>query len=334
MTQPSLFICRLFNRDRPFEPIDSRMFASGQMTIGRDPAADWVIPDDEGVLSRTHCVLAVEDGRVMLSDQSTNGTFLETGERAPRGIALELMPRDCIHLGPFSILIDHAEPAPGADVGLTQLHGSAPPPRGELLPKDWSDSSPVVAHRDASLLEAFCEGARLDASALSSEDPVDLMRKIGAIYQQTILGLSTLMAERAKMKSDHQLDRTTIGAADNNPFKWAPTKKLAHDLLLSGNQGFLPDAQAVRSSFEDLSQHLHAMTQGAKGSIDLTMQALSPIDIDAEARSQGALLRSRAALCWEIFAKRYAELERAGRDTPMNRAFAQGYDQSSEAKAQ
>ena len=85
-----MFICRLFHRDNPTEQIDSRFLANGKMTIGRDPGADWMVHDDEGTLSRIHCALSVEDGRLLLIDSSSNGTYLGSGERAPDGEPVEL----------------------------------------------------------------------------------------------------------------------------------------------------------------------------------------------------------------------------------------------------
>jgi predicted component of type VI protein secretion system len=47
-----MFICRLFHRDRPFEQIEARLLADGAITVGRDPNADWPLPDPEATLSR------------------------------------------------------------------------------------------------------------------------------------------------------------------------------------------------------------------------------------------------------------------------------------------
>ena len=208
-----MFICRLFHHDRPFEQIEARLIAEGQTTVGRDPAADWSLTDPQGVLSRIHCTLSVEDGRLFLTDTSTNGTFLEGGARAPAHEPVELRARQSIRLGDLSILVDQPQ---GAAADATTLHGGldlTPTP----VPRDWSDPQPATRpHRDGSLIEAFCEGAGLDASSLSGQEPHELMTRIGAIYQQTVLGLATLMADRARVKSEAQLDRTTLGAQANN----------------------------------------------------------------------------------------------------------------------
>jgi predicted component of type VI protein secretion system len=217
MIEQAMFICRLFHQDQPFEQMEARLLSEGEMTIGRDPAADWTLTDSDGTLSRIHCILALKDGQILLRDQSTNGTYLEGGDRAPRDHAVALKPGQCVRLGALSILVDRADQDGVASPSATTLHGalSAPHP---LVPPDWTDEAPVrPAHRDTSLIEAFCEGARIDASELSSEDPAELMKRIGAIYQQTVLGLATLMAERTRMKRELELNRTTIGRATTTP---------------------------------------------------------------------------------------------------------------------
>jgi predicted component of type VI protein secretion system len=321
-----MFLCRLVHRDQPFQEIDARLVGEGEITVGRDPSADWRLNDPDGTLSRIHCTLAVENGRLLLRDRSTNGTFLDSGERAPEGQAVELRVRDSIRLGALTILVGDPPETPASAVeNVVQLAPAAP----AITPAaDWADGPAArPAHRDTSLIEAFCEGARLDASSFSSEDPAELMRRIGAIYQQTVLGLSALMADRARSKAEYELERTTINAADNNPFKWAPTRKLAQDLLRKSDNGFLSDAAAVRASFEDLGEHLGALADGASAAVAAMVNALDPSAIEAEAKAQTSMLRNKTAVCWDIHARRHADLTAADGGLPplAKRAFGDAY---------
>lgn len=330
-----MYICRLFHRDRPLEQVDARLIADVPVSLGRDPGADWPVDDPASTLSRRHCVLVAEGGRLSLYDKSTNGVFLPSGERAPRDAAAVLAEGDSVRLGGFLLVVEAASDAPidaGATTVLTPGWRGATP-----VAVDWSDAEAVPApgHRDASLIEAFCEGARLDASTLSSEDPVELMRRVGAVYQQTVLGLAALMADRAKVKRDHHLGHTTISASDNNPFKWAPSRKLAEDLLCGRESAFLSNASAVRACFEDLSRHLAGMVAGAEAAVDCATTTLDPTRIEAEARTQGSLLRSRSAVAWDVLTVHHARLVgpdgRAGGD--LQSAFSEAYARGSAAEA-
>jgi type VI secretion system FHA domain protein len=233
---------------------------------------------------------------------------------------------DSIHLGSMTIVIDQAGEGDGLeDVERTVVRlplSTAPRP----VPADWMDPAPANAmHRDASLIEAFCEGAKLDASALLAHDPADLMRRAGAIYQQTVLGLATLMSERSRLKAELDLDRTTIRAEGNNPFKWAASRRLAQDLLCATPEGFLSDAEAVRACFEDLSAHVAAVAIGANSVANMLLDTFSPSAIGAEADERGFSLRGRAAMCWEIHARRHAALTSDGDGDPVRQAFVRAY---------
>jgi predicted component of type VI protein secretion system len=331
-----MFICRLFYRDQPFEQVEARLLADGQITLGRDPSADWPMPDADQAVSRIHCTLSVQGGRLMLCDKSTNGTFLQDDVRAPRDVAVEIAPQQSIYLGPFAVLIDQANEALDGAGAATTLHVSLTAPHA-AVPADWSDGvPPPPAHRDASLLEAFCEGAQLDASVLSSQDPVELMRKIGAIYQQTVLGVGALMADRTRLKGELNLQHTTIRAWENNPFKWAPTRKLAQDLLCGEDPNFLSGADAVRASFVDLGRHLNASAAGAKAAAELALTTLAPNAIEAEAKAERSLLRGRHVLCWQIHNRRYQGLlaTSGANDSAVGAAFSQAYAQASDQEPQ
>ncbi len=319
-----MYICRLFHRDRPFEQVEARLLAEGRLTVGRDPSVDWPLDDPEATLSRLHCVLAVEQGRLVLYDKSTNGVFLGDDRRAPFDEPVVLGDKDSIRLGSLSMLIE-APDAAEVDTMATVF-----------LAPNWIEPTPLAqtwieedvcappAHRDASLMEAFCEGARLDSSALTSEDPVELMRRIGAVYQQTVLGLAALMADRAKIKRDNSLEHTRISASNNNPFKWAPSRKLAEDLLCGREAAFLSDGPAVRACFQDLSLHLAGLVAGAEAVASLFAETLDPKSIEAEAKAQASLLRPRSAIAWEMLVSRHGQLASEGtRD-----AFAAAYDQA------
>jgi len=322
-----MFICRLFHRDHPFEQLEARLLADGRITLGRDTAADWPLEAADAAVSRVHCTLFVEEGRLYVCDSSTNGTYFADGRRLAPGEPVVLAPQQSIHMGSLSLFIELAngQVATGAAFTTVQAPLSTNP---VTIPDDWAESArPQMSQPNASLLEAFCEGARLDASVLSSEDPVDLMRRVGAVYQQAVLGLSALMADRARMKATYQVEGTTISAMDNNPFKWTHSRQLAQELLCGKSAGFLSAADAVHASFEDLSQHLTAMGEAANAAAELTMQTLAPEAIEAEAKGQASLLRGRAAACWDVLNRRYAAL--ASHDPPeegaLQRAFSEAY---------
>jgi len=326
-----MYIFRVFHRDRPFEQIDARILADGELSIGRDPQADWQIASADGTLSRVHGYMSVEDGRLVYRDASSNGSFAADGERLPKGEPIPLQPQESLYLGQLMLLVDEIAGAATADfadkTSITLAAATVP----RAIPSNWADSESVARlqkapHRDISLVEAFCEGADLDSSALSADDPEQLMRRLGAIYRQTLLGLATLMAARADTKRSYDMDRTTISASDNNPFKWAATRRLALELLFDRSDGFLSGSAAVRASFEDLAAHLIGMNAGAQAAVTAALEAVGPDMIEREAASLGFSIRGRSAKCWNIARRKHGEREAL--QQIVNAAFGDAYSAS------
>jgi type VI secretion system FHA domain protein len=197
------------------------------------------------------------------------------------------------------------------------------------VPSDWSEPTRATPSTDASLLDAFCAGAKLDASLFAGEDPAAVMRRLGAAYQQMVLGLGDLMSERTSLKSGYRMERTRVRAEGNNPFKWASGQRLAADLLRSNQEGFLPGPQAVGASFADLKKHLLCMLAGMRAAIGETLQVLSPEAIEAPLKGQSFVLKTKGQVCWTEYAKRHAEVLQRAVDDPgsaLNRAFVTAYE--------
>jgi type VI secretion system FHA domain protein len=92
-------------------PPETRRLTSGELSIGRDPRNDWVLPDPDRILSKRHCVVSFHDNAWQVTDASANGTFLNSDvERlAPEEPRL-LRNGDRLRLGAYEIeaMIDSA----------------------------------------------------------------------------------------------------------------------------------------------------------------------------------------------------------------------------------
>ena len=56
----------------------------GSLTVGRGPGNDLVLPDPDRMLSKSHFVIEDHNGKIVIVDFSTNGTFLNYS-KAPLG---------------------------------------------------------------------------------------------------------------------------------------------------------------------------------------------------------------------------------------------------------
>lgn len=325
-----MYMLQLFDADDAIQPIDARLLRDGSLRLGRDPACDWPIADLDCALSRAHCEISADGGGLSVRALGANGVFDDlSGARLPDGEAVGVALPGALRMGRFRIVATHAphgeaEVAGGRTMILTPPLGSS-----TEVPGDWADAAAPAAFADGSLLEAFAQGAGIDASTLSGEDPIEVMRRAGAVYRQMVLGVGDLMAERDRARARYQLARTTIRGADNNPFKWAPSQRLAIDLLLAGSSGFLSGPAALKASFRDLKRHLVATFAGLQGSLRSAVDAFDPAALDSAAAERSSLLKSRAALQAQEVAVRHADLKRQlndGTEGSLDGAFVAAYD--------
>lgn len=327
-----MYMLRLFDETDLTHPIDARLLRDGMLRIGRDPSSDWPIPDPDREISRSHCELSADSTSVMLRSTGTNGVFDDdSGVRHPDHVAVRLAMPSTLRIGRYRLVIA-AAPHEALGAGGENRTLVMTPPLGDstIVPSEWSDApAPVRRFSEGSLLEAFCEGAGLDVSLLSHEDPTEVMRRAGAVYRQMVLGVGDLMGERDRAKARYHLTRTTISGAGNNPFKWAPTQRLAIDLLLSGSNGFLSGPTALRASFQDIKRHLMATFSGLQASLRAAIDSFDPEHIDGAIADRASLLKSRASLQWQEVGTRHSELRRQldeGVGGSLDCAFVEGYD--------
>ncbi|HEJ5942023.1 TPA: type VI secretion system-associated FHA domain protein TagH, partial [Pseudomonas aeruginosa] len=120
-----------------------KVLDQGQLTIGRGPDNDWVLPDPERLVSSRHCTILNRDGVYYLTDTSTNGVLLvNAGHRLRRGNSEPLQDGETVRLGEYDILVQlgHDIALPGSGNPQTdpftsfdalmsrQAAGSAPTP--------------------------------------------------------------------------------------------------------------------------------------------------------------------------------------------------------------
>ena len=329
-----MYILRLFEDDNASVPIDARLLREGTIIIGRDPGVDWVMHDPDCRISRRHCVITASNGAVTVVCLGANGVFDDAnGNRYPDAIESAINVPTTLAFGSFRLVVDHAAQASAEDAGREAQTLILTPPLGASaqVPSDYADAAQAISY-GTSLLDCFCEGAGLEPSAFALEDPEDIMRRAGSVYRQMVLGVGDLMAEREATRRRYQIARTTISGAGNNPFKWAPTQRLALDLLLAEKHGFMTGSAALAVSFKDIKRHLIATFRGLQESLRVAVASFDPQTIEREMPPRGSLLQSRSAQLWGEVDRRHADLAAQlseGADGRLNQVFVEAYDAAS-----
>ncbi|WP_342238656.1 type VI secretion system-associated FHA domain protein TagH [Inquilinus sp. OTU3971] len=84
----------------------TRTFDHRGLTLGRGPDNDWVLEDSSRFVSKNHCLIDYVDGRYVLFDLSTNGTFVNGGSTPlGRSNSAVLSDGDRIAIGDYHFLV-------------------------------------------------------------------------------------------------------------------------------------------------------------------------------------------------------------------------------------
>jgi type VI secretion system FHA domain protein len=111
--------------DPPGTIIDRRQIDAGAIKVGRNArTCDWVIPDDQGHISREHCTLTAMGLDLFVTDTSTNGVALnQPGSRIAPQMPVPVRMNDRLLLGDYVITVGSEAMA----AGMTPI-APAPPP--------------------------------------------------------------------------------------------------------------------------------------------------------------------------------------------------------------
>ena len=117
-------------------PVEMR---GGSLTVGRGPANDLVLPDPDRLLSKNHCVIEDHNGKVVIMDLSTNGTFLNYSKVALGRSPTPIHNGDVLSVGNYELIVEIGQDLPDID----DLMAPAPPkpaPAAAGDPMDVLDS--------------------------------------------------------------------------------------------------------------------------------------------------------------------------------------------------
>ncbi len=307
----------------------------GMPCIGRDASAGLVISDPSHEVSRLHCEFALRGRDLTLRDLSSNGVFIgRSRRRLQPHEPMHVREREPIHIGQFILLVEAISPDSTAVPQAMMAPSLFRPPIFGLdavaIPPDWTTIGNSPANADASaethgtgaptLFDVFCEGAKLDPAQFDGLDRAEAMRRAGAMYQQMVLGLGVLMAERAVVEI------TTGGDEGKGApgFVWAPTTTVGPELLRGGL-----GADAVKTSFIELRKHFFCLMAGSRAVLAASLKSLSPEEVEKTTEGSTTFGKRQTGM----WLRRYADLYESVRkralgepESPINVAFREAYE--------
>lgn len=119
----------------------SRFVGAGDMTLGRASSNDWALDDPERYLSSQHCIVSCSGTQCVLTDTSTNGTFInQSHEPVGRGNQVALASGDIFDVGEYTFSIEASETAMAADPFSQSPFSAAPEATASLADFDTEDA--------------------------------------------------------------------------------------------------------------------------------------------------------------------------------------------------
>lgn len=125
----------------------------GSLTVGRGPANDVTLPDPDRMLSKNHFVIEDHNGKVVIVDFSTNGTFLNYSKVPLGRTPTPLNNGDVLSAGGYELVVEIGEELPDLDDLVP------PPPSSDDMGFASADRAPDPM---AMIDEAGPEGDFLD----------------------------------------------------------------------------------------------------------------------------------------------------------------------------
>ncbi len=214
-----------------------------------------------------------------------------------------------------------------------------PPPSAPTAP------TAVESGLDAeALIQAFLKGAGLPRARPTAEQWLEIATNLGAIFRETVQGLTDILLARGDVKGEFRLDRTTIGPTENNPLKTPPgqsplgPEEIMTLLLIRQKGAYMSPVQAVRESFNDIKAHQLAVMAGIQAALNRLLERFDPNNLETRLQQtvlDSILPASRKAKYWDLFTTEYQAIAREAEDDfneLFGREFALAYEERLRAR--
>ncbi len=205
------------------------------------------------------------------------------------------------------------------------------PPTYQPEPAQNHSPQPEPSQPDRhAILQAFCEGAKLQLTDISQLDAETLARELGQTLRVVTTETMRMLRDRANVKQfTRGGDRTMRSATGNNPLKFMPDEDQALDaLFFTPRDGFLAGSQGVENALSDIREHQIAVFAALQPALAKVLEGLSPEEIEGSAE-EGKIFSpgSKRARSWDKFVAQWDEKAKRG-DHGMLDAFLQAFAQA------
>lgn len=221
-------------------------------------------------------------------------------------------------------------PAPAPDITAPNtLRPAAPAPQA-ATPAAAPAPAPEGGATAPDLARALA--TRLGLAQLPDAQLENLVDEVAAVLRETTTRLLDILRARSSIKNELRLERTMIGALENNPLKFSARAEDAIAYMFEDRGGaFMRAEAAIRDSFDDLSEHQVAVLAGMREAYNAMLTQFDPAQLEQRFGSNGGLLANRKARNWEAYQEYYARLC-ADAESTYSRLFGETFARAYESQ--
>ena len=223
------------------------------------------------------------------------------------------------------------DPEPQATPDPEPERQATPEPEGPR-PAGSAPTPEAPAAEPHEAMAAFWEAAGVDPQLARNTGPAEA----GAMFATMVRGLWEVMRARTAFKEEFRVERTMLGAAENNPLKFAVDAEQALEYLARGQtRGFMAPERAVEEGFEDVRRHEMAMLAAMHRALAHVLEEFDPEALESKLEGMSlldALPGGRRARYWDLYVKHYGEIAKKAEDIfegALGREFVQAYERAS-----
>ncbi len=269
-------------------PVPQPVKADGRtVVIGRAPGADLLLPDPSNRVSSRHCTVAPGQGGWVLTDTSTNGTFVN-GQRvtAPQ----PLREGDVLRIGDYDVAVSLGGGQTGVAAGRMALDSWGRP--AAVAPAPAAPTGAPAGDAVSRLLAA----AGLTRQAVAASDDA-VVAAAGALLRVLAGGVARMVAARARARGE-------LGVAADPPSTNPFTRGDDPAALLAALLAAPADAagEAATDALARLDRHQRASLGAMQGALRATLDGFAPEAVRARAGGD-------PAACWKAYEAAFAGRE-------------------------
>lgn len=224
----------------------SKTFSEQGGTIGRSANNFWVLNDPDCYLSSCHSEISFNNGHYVLTDLSTNGTFLNNcREPVGNGNKVELQDGDEIELSDYKFRIN-IWPT------YNQKHDSAEPFIGKPVLEN------EIQNHDISLIPKTEEQqvASLIDNKINNTDPLEALEQRGSISISNIISPGNGLYNHKDQVSS-TITQSEHGEVISNALEWPVLSQDKDSIPENWNEAYIPQTQ-------DSNNHKSTLVNGRK----------------------------------------------------------------------